>query len=71
MIGEAVSVVADLLNGGTVRITAAMVPDDNRLLRIFINGLCPDVQILAVFAVRPESVRDSQFGCRSRVGENR
>ena len=60
--GKAVSVIGDLFDGGAREVTAAVNPDDDRLLRALIERIGPDVEVLAVFIHGPVAVRNEKLG---------
>ena len=57
-----VTVIGHLLDGGTGKISAAVEPHDDRLLRILVQSFRPDVQILAVLVHGPVAVGHQQLG---------
>ena len=69
--GQIETIIADLLDGRTSRITAAMDPEHDWSLGCRIAALRPDVQILAVFRSRPETMRRHNLSGRHRVREHR
>ena len=59
------SVICNLFDGGSCEITAAMEPDNDRIFCLFIQRLCPDIEVLAVFILRPVAMRNEQFSVGS------
>ena len=63
------TVIGRLLNGGTRRITASVQPYHNRFFSGFFQSRRPHIQILAVFILRPVTVRDQQLSRRGVLGQ--
>ena len=58
---QMVALISDMLDCGPGRKSAAVQPHHNRLLCLWIQALRPNVQILAVFILRPVAMTDKQF----------
>ena len=59
------TVISDLLDGRAGGIRAAVDPHKNRMLRFPVQCFRPDVQVLAVFILRPVAVRYHQLAVGS------
>ena len=55
------SVICNTFDSRTVGVSATMEPYHNRLLCISIQILCPNIQILAVFALCPVTMRNQEI----------
>ena len=65
------AVVGFLLDGGTGKIAASVEPDYHGLFRIFVQCVCPDIQILAMLVHGPVAVGDKQFSVRGFLAHER